>query len=255
MENDGLSENEISFVVNDTRESHCRICYDQGTRTKPLIRPCRCQSLIHYECLEHWRYSNISNPRISRCEVCHYEYRTARNPLRTFMCSRLYERALHHMYIGSHISNAFKLILFHGMFILVLSGMFYGIDYTRYIGSHIPMCCGEPYRIYYDLSFTFYVTIAYLINMGELVKLDWHQWSIYLRYIFLSCSSIHICIYLHIACCIIIGAYMWKTVAFDVLLSIPLFHFTCILHHDARKKVEESIQVGRVLEYSQPNSI
>jgi hypothetical protein len=246
MENDGLSENEISVSIGET---HCRICYDQGTDTNPLFRPCRCQSLIHRECLEHWRYSDIENRHLSRCEVCQYEYRLSVNPMKSCMCSRLYERTVHQEYIGSHISNAFKLILFHGMFILVLSGIFYGVDYTRYIGSHIPMCCDEPYRIYYDLSFTFYALVTYICNMVELVNLSRSQWATYLNYIFLTCSSSHICMLLHLSCCIVIGAYMWRTVVFDVLLSIPLYHFTCVLHQDACNKIKETIQVGRVLEY------
>jgi E3 ubiquitin-protein ligase DOA10 len=230
----------------------CRICFEPAITEDPLVRPCKCHSKVHISCLERWRTTehNGNSMRNVMCEVCHYRYQTVSNPMNTSPCTMLYTRVNTNIYHGSCPGNNFKLMMFHIMCLIVISGIFYGADYTRYIESHLPIV-GESYRIYYDLSFASYASLSYLLQLFELHKLSCREWAIYLKYIFNTLTPAHVWLLFHITCCIAIGSYMWKSVAFDIICTIPFYHITCILHSESRKEVENSICIGSIKEYTE----
>jgi hypothetical protein len=60
--------------MNKADTSECRICRDESP---PLLRPCRCASVVHVVCLKRWVASRVSahfpltfSPSNPSCEVC-----------------------------------------------------------------------------------------------------------------------------------------------------------------------------------------
>ncbi|XP_037297374.1 uncharacterized protein LOC115452577 isoform X4 [Manduca sexta] len=54
----------------------CWICYD-GSRSEPLIRPCRCTgdvSAVHHDCLSRWLVESAATPDGLKCKVCNTPY-------------------------------------------------------------------------------------------------------------------------------------------------------------------------------------
>jgi hypothetical protein len=238
----------------ETTVATCRICFEPTTTDDPLIRPCKCHSKVHTSCLERWRMGDLpmdepnDTQRNRMCEVCHHRYRFVTNPMECSSCTTLYQRVHSDEYPGACAGKTFKLLMFHMMILIVISGIFYGADYTRYIGTHLNII-GEPYRIYYDLSIASYAFMTYLLQLFELRRLTRRGWMVYLKHIFTIVTPAHLWLLFHGTCCVAIGAYMWKSVVFDIICTIPFYHITCILHCEARQEVENSLRIGSIKEY------
>ncbi|VDL98037.1 unnamed protein product [Schistocephalus solidus] len=68
IQNISSSTNRPSIVV-----FRCRICYEEGTDSEPLISPCHCRGtvgLLHKTCLEKW----LQLSQTLKCEICGYAY-------------------------------------------------------------------------------------------------------------------------------------------------------------------------------------
>lgn len=60
-------------VETATAEVTCRICYEEGTLSDPLLSPCRCKGsmgFVHNSCLTKW----VQSWDLKRCEVCQENY-------------------------------------------------------------------------------------------------------------------------------------------------------------------------------------
>jgi len=63
---------------------YCRICFDNETDERQLIKPCRCNSFVHEECLQTWRHQDINSNNYEQCEICLESYIVFRRyPLET----------------------------------------------------------------------------------------------------------------------------------------------------------------------------
>lgn len=60
----------------EEEKKFCRICFDEETKEKPVINPCKCKGsskYIHEDCLSSWILT--LDPEIEKkCEVCKYAY-------------------------------------------------------------------------------------------------------------------------------------------------------------------------------------
>ena len=55
----------------------CRICFEEESKEKPVINPCKCKGsskYIHEECLSTWILTQDFSNNEKRCEVCKYAY-------------------------------------------------------------------------------------------------------------------------------------------------------------------------------------
>jgi hypothetical protein len=63
---------------------YCRICFENETYERQLIKPCRCNSFVHEKCLQTWRYQDINSDNYEKCEICLESYIVFRRyPLET----------------------------------------------------------------------------------------------------------------------------------------------------------------------------
>ncbi|KAL3242022.1 hypothetical protein MRX96_021557 [Rhipicephalus microplus] len=76
---ENLSENSADSKVQSCSNGDiCRICFC-GVSTESLLAPCKCKgslAKVHKTCLETW----LGNQAIDQCEICKYQYMTARRP-------------------------------------------------------------------------------------------------------------------------------------------------------------------------------
>ncbi|XP_037297365.1 uncharacterized protein LOC115452577 isoform X2 [Manduca sexta] len=72
----GLNVETDSLVGSVGSARDCWICYD-GSRSEPLIRPCRCTgdvSAVHHDCLSRWLVESAATPDGLKCKVCNTPY-------------------------------------------------------------------------------------------------------------------------------------------------------------------------------------
>ena len=56
----------------------CRICFEEETKDKPVINPCKCKGsskYIHEDCLSTWMLAQDFSNNEKKCEVCRYAYK------------------------------------------------------------------------------------------------------------------------------------------------------------------------------------
>lgn len=60
----------------EEEKKFCRICFDEETKDKPVINPCKCKGsskYIHEDCLTAWILT-LDPEAEKKCEVCKYAY-------------------------------------------------------------------------------------------------------------------------------------------------------------------------------------
>jgi len=70
---------QVEFIDDDKKiNSICFICCDNTNLLLNLIKPCLCNTLVHRDCLNKWRYESINPTSINYCCICLSKYKKER---------------------------------------------------------------------------------------------------------------------------------------------------------------------------------
>jgi glucan phosphoethanolaminetransferase (alkaline phosphatase superfamily) len=163
----------------------CRICYDNEI-SESLIRPCRCNSFIHYSCIERWRqtYPNHSNA----CEICQYEYVFIETPDYSILTNWYMDYVKD---VKNYLSRIIIWFLIFSLQLNCIAGLIYGIDSDKDWARIMGIKNDYNYRAYYGLIFIVWHCICQLYIFIELWRIGCSYFCRYLIYFFYNISLYH----------------------------------------------------------------
>lgn len=131
----------------------CRICLGEEARTQPgdfLLRPCECDSMVHYACLFEW-VATREYPEPNECEVCQGEYPHVVRASFPARVKRLSADELSRRM--SHIANEYDSRTLHERNLKIIQLILIGLIYVLAATILLLICTSEPFiMVYCDLT-------------------------------------------------------------------------------------------------------
>lgn len=217
------------------QEDECRICYD--VRETEVVRPCKCQSKVHRECLQRWR---ATNERVNKkCEICNYEYRFEYSYKTSWFTDRYFKYTQETSYI---ISRSFQFFLLHSLIFNVFAGIIFGCDTSHSWAAILGLYDTDQYRAYYGTVFLFAYFIYELLIFSEIIRMSCSNFVKYCYWIICKVKSPHICMLITLT----YSTILYGTTRHNVFLDIPSSIFFLFAHLEIHMLAMKQLCKGRV---------